>query len=497
MTGPRFADLWLWDVRHIGRNPLLWAILLVLGVSLVWSAWDTSILHRAQTQAQIRVIAAETAHHDAIEARAQAYRAPVSPSAPEIPYWQDPTNVSGFSQYFVFRNASKPHLPLSPLAVGVSDVAPSRLEIQLNTLFGFEDSYDFENPRGLALGRFDLGFVIAYLLPVALILLFGLLVTFEKDRGMLRIVAAQATPPRLWLGARLAAILAWVVPAILVEFLIALAIAGVPLIPFQPELGAALLVLTAYIALWTGIAALVLSRLPGSAGALGILTAIWAGLTIGLPLLGGMLSTAVDPPPSSMAYINARRETNDAIQVERVAILKRAFAANPALRKGADQPPALDHATELTFLVPEAEGRLASLREAMTGYALQQSRMATAAGYLALPLGMERALATLAGTDEARHHQFQAQARSYQLKLRELLYPLVQREVVAPTPRSTPPLRGRFNLADRELPRFVMVNESASVRGLTTLPFAAWLTVLGLALALWGVRRARKWQADL
>ncbi|MGO4781721.1 hypothetical protein AB4084_40165, partial [Lysobacter sp. 2RAB21] len=79
------------------------------------------------------------------------------PAPASVPYWQDPTDIAGFSRYFLRAHSYKPNLPLSPLAVGGSDLMPSRLPVKLETPFGVEPAYDFENPRGLGLGRFDLG----------------------------------------------------------------------------------------------------------------------------------------------------------------------------------------------------------------------------------------------------------------------------------------------------------------------------------------------------
>ena len=498
MTNPRFADLLTWDLRHACRNPLLWLVLLVLGASLIWGAQDTARLHRAQTEAQMRTIAAESAHRASMEARAAAYRVPASPEAPEVPYWQDPTNVSGFSQYFVFQNALKPHFALSPLAAGVSDISPSRLEIKLNTLFGFEDSYDFENPRGLALGRFDMGFALTYLLPVALILIIVFLTSFERDRGLLRMMASQGVTPRLWLQARLGAIAIWTIPAIVLEILVALAVARVPLAFDSAELLVALLACLGYVALWFGIAALVLHGLPPSSSALGTLASIWAALAIGLPLFGGMLASTLDPAPSTIAYVNERRATNDAVQAEREVILRNGLAQSASLPSGREiRTSELDYATQLTFLVPEMEKRLAPMREEMTRHASRQARLSLASGYVALPLGMANALAVLAGSDPQRQMDFQEQSRAYQLKLREVLYPEVQNEVVSPSPRAVPALRGRYSRFDRNLPGFSMLDKPVSERIWGPLSFGVWCLLLGASLTAWGLMRARDWPADL
>ena len=492
MTGASFATLFAWEWRRVAATPLFWLIQGALVASMIWAALDTAALHRGQDAAIARTLAADAAHRASVRQRFDAYRAPVTPAAPVVPYWQDPSDVAGFSQYFVAPPATKPHLPLSPLTVGTSDLAPTRMEVKLATPFGIDERYDFENPRGLALGRFDLAFVLALLLPLALILQHGLLVTFERDRGMLRLVAAQATAPRVWLTARVAAITAWAMPMTLAGLVLALAMAGAQLGSAVGELAAALLLVVAYMAFWTGIALLVLSRLPGAAAALGTLAAIWAVLTLGVPLIASAIISTVAPTPSASVWIDAQRRVADAIQRDRDRIIARAVAARPDLSGMADRIATLDHATRLTFLAPETERRFAARHDARAVHARDQAAWAAVIGYVAPPLGLTQMLATLAGTDGGRHRAFEAQVRAYQLGLRRSLYPLVQREAVDPTSRVAS--RGKFSLSDPDIiPAFAMTDAPSHRRTAVVLPFVAWLWFAGLTLGGLGLRRADRW----
>lgn len=496
MTAVRFQDLYRWDVRHVGRSPLLWTVLLILSLSFVWGALNTASLHAAQTAGHQRIAAREAVHDADLERRVAAYRVPVTPDTPAVPYWQDPTNVSGFSQYQVFRHATKPHLPLSPLAVGVSDVAPSWRVVKLNTVAGTDDSYDFENPRGLALGRFDLGFALIYLLPVALILIFGLLVTFERDHGMLRLAAAQATGPRLWVGARMAAVLTWVLPAILLALIAALALAGVSFVAAWPDLLAAVLLVACYVLFWTGIATIALSRLPSAVAGASTLVAIWVLLTLGLPIVATTLAAALDPTPSSSSRVDVQRRVSDAVDADRDAILTRTFTKRDDLRGSTGQIGELDYATRLSFLVPEIERRMAALDGSVRAHADREERTARIAGYAVPPLGFGNALAILAGTDGARQRAFEAAARAYQLQLRNHFYPLVQREISAPTPLLAPAPRGRFNFSGQDdIPTFVPTI-GAPTRVSAVLSIALWLALLGGILIGLGLGRANRWPTE-
>lgn len=495
MNAPAFRDLFAWEWRRVARSPLMWAVLLTLSASFVWGAVNTASLHRAQETAMDRASAADAKWHADAARLARAFHAPVSEGAGQVAYWQDPTNVAGYSEYFVRQPALKHHLPLSPLATGVSDLAPSRLEIKLNTPFGFADTYDFENPRGLALGRFDLAFAIVFLLPIGLLLLFALLVTFERDRDMLRLIAAQATHPRIWIGARVAAILAWTFPVLAVALLVALVAAGVPLGAVVPALGAALLIVILYILFWSGVALIVLARQPGAGAALGSFAAIWALLTIGLPLAVSAVTGLIDPPPSAVHYVDSQRRITDDIQKERDALVAKAMEARPDLRAHADRIGSLDHATRLSFLIPETERRLAPLKGALEDHRARQEELAGWAGFAIPTLGVENALTRLAGTDPGRQRAFEAQARDYQYRLRELVYPLVQSEIAEPPAPEERPTRGRLNLAEPlALPEFVMSDLPPGTRAGAVLPFVAWLALLALLAGALGLSRIREWE---
>lgn len=495
MSAPRFRDLFAWEWRQVGRSPLLWVVLLILSASFVWGALNTAALHSAQEAAIQRTRRADAAFHARSLELARAYRSPVTESAGLVAYWQDPTNVAGYSQYFVRKSALKPHLELSPLAVGVSDLAPSRLEIKLNTPFGFTDTYDFENPRGLALGRFDLAFAIVFLLPIGLLLLFALLVTFERDRDMLRLVAAQAAGPRAWIAARVAAILAWSAPVMVLAILAALALAGVSLGTIAGSLFVALLLTLLYMLFWSGVALVVLARQPGAGAALGSFAAIWAALTIGLPLAGSALVGMIDPPPSAIRYVDAQRRTNDEVEARRDTILTQALLARRDLRAFADRAPTLDYATRLSFLVPETERRLEPRKTAFDDYRARQENIAQVAGFFVPPLGLEGAFATLAGTDPARQRAFESQARIYQRRLREIVHPLVQHEITQPPAPADRKTRGRLNLAEPlALPAFALEGQRPEERVGQVLAFAAWLGLLALLAIAFGLSRIREWK---
>lgn len=490
-------DLLWWEVVRTGRTPVLWTILALLGCAFVWGAINGASLHREQSAAMVRTLEAEAAHRADVTRRVARAAGPAVAGDRLLPAWQDPSDASNFSHYFVFRHAMKPHLPLSPVAVGGSALWPSRLQVAINTPFGFAPSYDFESPRTLALGTFDLGFAIVLLLPLGVLLLLALLVTFERDYGVLRLVAAQAVTTRVWLCTRMTAVLVWTIPTVLGTIVMALAVAGVPLGERLPELLLVLTLILAWLLFWVGIAAAVLSRLPSAAGAIGQLSALWGVLVIGLPLLANLVLTTVVPPPSFVRYVDAERRVADALAAEGNAVVTAAFERHPVLRAHVTRVPAIGYAARLSFLIPETERRLEPLREGFEAHRAREARAATVAAFVVPPLGMETALATLAGTDAVRHADFEQQARAYQQQLRAVLYPIVHHDIATPKvfPSGT---YGRLNFTDIDVvPDFSYRDPRAAARFNTAFTMAGWLLLLAAVIGGWGIGRARSWPHDM
>ncbi len=493
-TTAGFFDLWRWDLRQLVRRPLLWCVHAALAVAFVLGAYSGAAQHRAQSAAMSQAGIDDAAWLDGLRARAQR---DARQAEKPLPYWQDATDIAGFSRYMLRTQAMKPHLPASPLSLGDSDLLPTRLPIKLETPFAIESTYDFEPPRALALGRFDLGFAIVYLLPMALILLAALLATFERDHGMLRLIAAQSGYPRRWLGARMAAIATLSLPLACVSVALALMLAGVPWSTAGGEIAMALLLVAAYAAFWLALAFLVLAAWPGAGSALASLVGLWAVLCIGAPLLLGVASEALAPTPSRILQVDAQRRVNDAVAAERDRIVSAAFATRADLAASMDKVGSIDYATRLTFLAPEIERRLVDWQRRFDANRAARAQHAALAAYAAPPLGMDAALGVLAGTDAARHRNFEAQATAYQHRLRQFFYTRIHDEIARPTPRP-PGSYARMNFTDFDaIPKFAMRDAGPSSRIAAALPTLAWLSALAALLSLFAAWRLRRWPLEM
>ncbi|RDZ26094.1 DUF3526 domain-containing protein [Lysobacter silvisoli] len=313
---------------------------------------------------------------------------------------------------------------------------------------------------------------------------------------MLRLIAAQRIGPRIWLSARIAAIGLWMAPLVLASLILALCWAGVDARAAWPELAAAAALSLAYLGLWLALAFLVLAAWPSAAGAVGSLVALWAALAIGVPLAADAYARTRYPMPSATALVDAQRRGNDAIAAQRDAIAAAAFARRSDLIGASDRVGSLDYATRMTFLAPELERRLSRLEAQRQAARDGRAQASAFAAYLSPPLGLQSALAQLAGTDAQRHRRFETQVRDYQQRLRDWFYPRIQRQIAAPTPRPAQS-RGRQNFGEYDaIPAWAGREPGSEARLRAVLPALLWLALLAAALSFWALRRLRHWPME-
>jgi ABC-2 type transport system permease protein len=483
---------WLlaWECRRVLTSPVVSAIFVVLLLTSVSGALNASRLHRDQQADIARMADAEAAWYRDIDVRAARYS---QPSSASVPYWQDPTGASGFSRYFLRRFAAKPHLPLSALAVGQSDLQPYAIPIRLETLFGGDRVYDFEPPRALATGIFDLGFVLVFVLPFCVGVVVAVVAGVERDHGILPLVAAQPISPRRWWLLRVTALALVLVPGTIACVVLALAAAGAPIAQAWRETLAACALVSAHVLFWLVLAARCIARGSGAVATLSIVAAVWLLATVAVPLAGTVTLRVVKPPPSPVADVDERRQVTDVVQADVTRIIRARLAAHLGSVASTIDPASLDYATRLVLLTPVTERRLAHQEERHRAYARAADVAATIVRGLSPQVAFQAALTDLAGTSVARHRAFLDQVRDFQLALRAFMYPRVLDPLVRPARRSCDECPGRLTFTDYDaIPRFAM-REAPAVYRASAIATAMWLMVLAFGLVVVGVVRGARW----
>lgn len=496
LNNVKFKKLFAWELAHTPQRMLLWVVVGILFAAFVWGATNAGALHRAQAET-IRVTKeADAQWHAEVKAQVERY----SKTSDELlQYWQDPTDIDGFSRYFLRESAIKPHLPLSALAVGQSDLLPFIFPMKLETPFGVEPAYDFEHPRGLSLGVFDLGFAIVFFLPIGVILLVAMFGAFERDHGILRLAAAQAVSPRMLLGTKMLALATWLVPLLLVAVVLALAVAGAPIFADLPGLGAALLAVSAYALLWFTLSYLVLSFQRGAATSASVLIAIWAVFAIVVPKGATFATSMLVPESSYVLYIDKLRNVdNDVMQGGTYwqGAVKYWLDSRSEPSSRMVQAEKLTFAAHLVFAAPERERRLSETVERMGRERAKAASWTFWVELLSPPAALQDALATIAGNNPARHMQFTESVKRYQTELRDFIYPRVQQQIVQPKLVSCINCPGRLTFTEHDaVPEYRFPEPDLMHRVGPALGWSLLFVLISAILFYAAIRRGRAWRA--
>lgn len=493
MSAARFPRLLRAELRLILGERLTWAILAALVTAFFLAAW-TGAERVAADRAALASAAADTER--AVREAKDAHRRYGQPAAITVNYWQDPTDAFGYMTYFMAAYAVKPPTPLAMLAAGQSDVQPTVMKVSFGFSTVFDDTTtEIGSAGALRLGSFDLAFVLALLVPLAIIALAGTRLSSEHDNGILRMIAAQPVSPGLVAGAKFAAAALVAGTAVIGGTVFALLFSG--------GLGsldgwswtAALLVaaLTAYVVFWIAACALAASLWRGAVAALAGLVLAWACLTVALPTALGFAVEALAPVPSRIAAIDASRHAQARFYAGQEA--SRITAAWLATKLSEDaRRPELADAPEVKRLARDAhyDEALADHHRAAREQAHAASAWSRRLALLSPATALTLALETASGSDAGRHAAFLVEAAAYWRSLRAFFEPRILAQAVSPAPVCTGcPARLSFSAYDA-VPTFEATDPRAAAlrQALVSLVCLVAGTLLLAGLA---ARRLKAW----
>lgn len=370
-----------------------------------------------------------------------------------------------------------PPAPLLALSIGQTGLFPSQVKVTAAGRGTGSTPAEIANPLGLAVGAFDVEFVIVFLWPLAIIALTFDLLAGERERGTLQLLLAQPVSPAAILGglllARGAAVL---VPAVAVPWLALALIGGSP--------PAARLLLWSTIAasyglLWIGIAAWTAARhRPAGANAIWLGT-LWVVVTLALPGAIHVAASAWGDAPSDVAFADATRAaTRDALS-DGSRVLGHFLEDHPTAsavgRDGMRQYALLQAARD-----EEVARRLVPVVAELEGAVDRQRRLVAAARYLSPAMIASDGLQQAAGSSSERARDFLAQVAEFKTTWREFFQP----RVIA---------GDAMTAVDVEaLPRFRYRAEGWPSILHRALPGAAMMTILGATLIGLSMQRLRR-----
>lgn len=327
----------------------------------------------------------------------------------------DPRQVAGRP-----TSAILPAAPLPALAVGQSDLLASHESILLWRLETPADSSsELENPSRLLAGRFDLAFVLVWLLPLFLLSAAYDLCAGDRETGTLRMVLAQGVSPWRWIALRA---LARGAPVIL------LAIGATLLTALETDASGvgsrALLaagVVAAYSLFWLAVAVLINGFARSAASAAMAAGAVWVTFVLVLPTLLNVLVESLHPSPSRAELVAESRQASAVAEQRGNELVSSFFRDHPELAPPGQQ---VDMMGRMLAVQDEVGRAMDPVRQRFEAAILSQQRMVDLWRFASPAIAAHEALADLAGTGYWRHRAFKEQVAAFTRELHGYYSPL-------------------------------------------------------------------------
>jgi ABC-2 type transport system permease protein len=369
-----------------------------------------------------------------------------------------------------------PPAPLGDFAIGQSDLFPSTGAVSLwDPDIRLFSRYEFEDPVSLALGTFDLGKAIIFILPIMLIVLSYDVLSCERDSSRLGLMLAQGARLRGLFWSRLLLRSGVALGVTFLIAFIALILQGEGtswvrrLSGFASWSVAALL----YGLFWIAVIAFVACRNRRGESNVIVLLLTWTAFTLILPACASAVAEAAWPAPSRLAYLAEARETE--IETER--------AESDVTRRFVNDHPEMvvDAASEMPAYVRTAFLATSAIDEATRPIlgefehaASRREGVLQALRYVSPAIVTHGFFNDISGTSAARHRRYMARARAHKAAYAQLAGPAIVAGRRLPMEIVT------------SLPRFQFEEESLRAvigRHASALLFLALATTLLLLLA--------------
>ena len=376
------------------------------------------------------------------------------------------------------RYAMAPPGPLAAMVVGQADLYPFYFKMTNRTKQTFLTGDEIENPTNLLTGRFDLGFVVVYLLPLLILGLSYNLLSAEREQGTLAMTLSQPVRLRtLVLGKALAR------ASLVIALAIVLAVAGSLMAGVDvrgpgvlARLGLWAAIVAAYGTFWFALALAVNALGKGSATNAVALVACWMGLVVVAPALINVAVTSLHPVPSRVELIRAIRDASSEASAQGSSLLARYYEDHPELAPTQSAPVAADFLVKLQAVQRSVDATIEPVMARYDEQLARQQAMVDRLRFLSPAVAAQEALNDVAGTSLARHKHFLAQVDEFHRAWQDFFIPrIMRRERFAPADYDAIPA---FRFREQPLAA-VAPRAGEGVAGL--LAPAAALALVGLA----------------
>jgi ABC-2 type transport system permease protein len=322
-------------------------------------------------------------------------------------------------------------LPVSPLAwlsVGQSEVLAGTAEAYTwSTPDKLLAKADPQNPATLRIGRLDLAFVIAYLVPLFAIALGCDMLAGEKEAGTLALLLSQPVSLRSLLLGKLVARLAILIGVVTVSTAVGMALEGVIVggVALWMRLALGWLLTAVYAVLWLSLAAtLNLADRPAVTNTLA-LVAIWVLVVIVGPSVVASTTTLAYPVPARAELVIADRDADPDVARNGDAALERYYREHPEVRPLSTITERQTNRAQLLLVFLDGQRRVERLAHDIENAVRVRREAALGWSRLSPAVLMQESLDELAGTGASRYRAFHDQVKQFVQRQRSYFVPRV------------------------------------------------------------------------
>ena len=394
-------------------NALLREVRFLLGLKSVVAAMVALL---ALTAVAVGAGLVEVARQEAAIARIGPQQAS---DVAAITDWVSREKDPGSAAYYTFHATSDPPSDLAFAAIGARDVSPFVLRVRALGLEAQLYEGEIGNPEAALPGRFDFAFVLVYLAPLFVILLFHDLRSGEREAGRLRALEASVGAPSALWGPRLIVRALGLFLALALPFFVGALVAGTALW----KVGAVLVVVLAYLAFWIVLCLVVARAARSSLANAMTLAAAWMTLTLIVPAIGHVAINSAIPLRQGMELGQTQRTAvHRAWDIPKAETMDAFFRTHPQWR---DTPPLTEaFHWKWYFAFHQVGDELAGdLSRQYRQGVLERATWSERLGLVTPGVATQLALHRLAATDPAAQIAYQDRIRAFHGALRRFFYP--------------------------------------------------------------------------
>lgn len=314
-------------------------------------------------------------------------------------------------------------------SLGQADVLPQEAGVTVSTVQRTKaDKTGFENPLSFLSGRFDLSFVIVYLLPLFVLALSFNLLSGERESGVLQLLLAQPLKLKNLVTAKIAAQFVLIVALVLIVSLVGVFFA---VSDFSGDFWARtflwILLVATYSAFWFALAAFVNSFGFSSAANAVAASAAWLVLVLILPSLLNVFISLAYPVPSRNELVSAVRSVNLDMRRDGKRLLAEHFQDHPELMPKTGEKAFEDFGLAFVYIQTEQKKRVREVEEKFASQLAAQQNLVKTFRFLSPSVIAQEASNDIAGTGLERYQNFRRQVKEFDQTWTDYFVPKIYR----------------------------------------------------------------------